>query len=178
MRNWRSTGGYKYVIFLLLFALFCSSCKKDEEDRPYFGGWITKKSIPALNGYAEVNYYLELSDNAFTESFLKYNGTSWRNWIFVSIEGSLSVSGNIMIFSAEKISFSTYNADTSTHAEPYAVYTKNDQDLNGMSSGFVLATAGNKAEYAVTRDGLSLKVDYNENDDFSDDHTAFLYKRQ
>ena len=65
---------YKLVIVLMVLVLFCSSCKKDDEDNSgYYGKWIAEKVVPSYDGYGaytKLYYYLTLSSTSkFNESF-------------------------------------------------------------------------------------------------------------
>ncbi len=177
MRSRKFPGVFRIILMVLI--LCCFSCNKDEDYLPYPGRWMTTKGIPVSNGYTAVRYYLELSENRFIESFVDYDQRQEINYPkYVSIKGSVFVAGDIMTFTPEELSYSTYDENTSTHSEPYAVYTKERDNIGSMLSGFILLTAGHHVQYTVTGDKLTLKVDYNRNDDFSDDHPAYSYDRQ
>jgi len=176
MRRAKFSGDFRIIVMLLV--LCCFSCNKDDDYPPYLGRWMTTKGIPVANGYAGVDYYLELSDNRFTESFVDYDQRQEIYYPkYVSIKGSFSVAADVITFIPEEISYSTYDANTDTHSEPYAVYTKENENIRKMMSEFILAMAGRHAQYTVTGDKLKLRVDNNWNDDFSDDGRADSYDR-
>ncbi|MGV8140149.1 MAG: hypothetical protein AB2L20_33605 [Mangrovibacterium sp.] len=177
MRNGKFPGDFRIILILLV--LCCFSCNKDEDYPHYPGRWMTTKGVPASGGFTIVRYYLELSENGFTESFVDYNQKPDINYPkYVSIKGSVFVAGDIMTFTPEELSYSRYDENTSTHSDPYAVYTKERDNIGSMLSGLVLLTSGHHVQYTVTGNKLTLKVDYNRNDDFSDDHPAYSYDRQ
>ncbi len=178
MKNKKTAVLHKLTAILSILAIFCSSCSKDNDSPAYVGSWMALKPIPRTTGYTQIEYSLKLSDSTYTESFGNYKSRSSYSIEYVFIEGSLSVSGNIMTFTAKKISLSNYDSTTSTASEPYVVYTKDDHDIEGMLPSFILINSGHNVEYTLLEDGLNLKVDYNKNGDFSDDHEAFLYQRQ
>ena len=168
------------VLLVILVALF-SSCKKDKDIPTYIGDWLTQKPIPASAGYVSVTYYLNLSVGNFTESFIEVpRSPSYNNMTrkYVSIEGSISVHDSIMNFIPQKITFSNYDITTSTYSKPYQTFTRDKDNIDGMISGFILVTAGYKVKYSIQQNKLSIAVDYNGNEDFSDDHNPFLYTKQ
>ena len=111
----------RIVILLFITLNIISSCTKDDEDNSgYFGKWMAEKAVPSTGGFHKVSYYLTFSNsNGFNESFYTYT----QGIKYVSIDGSVLVSGNNMEFKAEKISFSNYDVQKEKLDPPYYVVT-------------------------------------------------------
>lgn len=168
----------KYVIPFLLITML--SCKKNDDLVPdYVGTWETYKAIPVSTGYTSVKYSLILTKQTFTETFLN----NVRRIVFpdkgtlATIEGNFSIKGNKINFTAKKISFSKFNPDTGTGSEPYETYTEKDQDFTAVSKGLSMPAFIFSNEFEIRDNQLILKVDYNKDNEFSDNEIV-IYSRK
>ena len=155
---------FKLAIVLTVLVIFSSSCKKNDEiTADYVGKWMTAKTVPGSTGFTKVNYTLTLTDNSFTETFLENvrSSTFPNTPPFVSIVGSIVISGNNINFLPHKISFSKYNSATKTASEPYISYTDKDQYFIAIFKGLDFTTSSQQVEYGLVDNQLILKMDEN-----------------
>ncbi len=168
----------KYVIPFLLITMI--SCKKNDDlVLDYVGTWETNISIPTTTGFTSKKYSLVLTKHNFTETFFSnvYQIVPSFIGILATIEGNLSIKGNKINFTAKKISFSNINADTGTGSEPYKTYTEKDQDFTSVSNELSRPTYGFPNEFEIRDNQLILKVDYNKDNEFSDNEIV-IYSRK
>lgn len=169
---------FRFAIILTVLVVFCSSCKRDDEiTTDYVGKWMTAKPIAGTSGFVSVNYSLTLTGHTFTETFLTGVGQYPSPGKFVTIEGSVTISGEIMKLVIHKISFSTYNSSTATASEPYETHTFEDDDFGFVFEGIGMSTSNHQVEYEIVDDKLILKVDYNMDRVFSDNEKSVYFKQ-
>jgi hypothetical protein len=174
MRNLKFTRLLPLVLGIILITMISSSCVDNNEPTPdYAGKWKTEKPYPSTNGYVKVFYYLELSNSEFTEIFVKPTLNATSTPTQVKIEGSVSATGNILILTPNKLSYSYYNSSTSTAAEPYENYSNKDQDFDLRLDGLILPSSNHKMEYSLTDGKLILKIDYNKDGVYSESETVY-----
>lgn len=179
MENFKIKRFTRSIIGLIFIAFICSSCKHDEDIVPdYVGKWITAKTIPGASGYVLVNYSLTLTNNTFTETFLTGVGQYPKEARFVTMEGSVSVTGNIMKLIVHKLSYSSYNSTTSTASKPYETHTFADDDFGFIFEGIGSSTSNHQAEYDISDNQLTLKIDYDIDGDYSEWYENMVYTRQ
>lgn len=167
------------IIGLIFIAIICSSCKHDEEIiSDYVGKWITAKTIPGASGYLLVNYSLTLTNNTFTETFLTGVGQYPKEASFVTMEGSVSVAGHMMKLVVHKLSYSSYNSSTGNTSKPYETYTFKDDDFGFIFEGIGSSTSNHQAEYQISNNQLTLKIDYDIDGDYSGLYENLVYTRQ
>ena len=162
---------------LMVLVVFNSSCKKDEITAHYIGKWMTVKSIPGTSGYVSVNYSLTLTDHTFTETFLTNVGRYPQEVLFVTINGSVSVSAERMKLITHKISFSKYNSSISVVSDPYETYAFEDDDFEFNFEHVGTSTSNNNLEYEVIENQLIVKVDYNRDGIFSEIEKSIYIKQ-
>ena len=90
----------------------------------YVGKWMTAKTIAASTGFTLIDYSLTLTNHTFIETFLTniHQSTPTYPGTFVTMEGTVSVSGKTMKLIVHQVSYSTYNASTKTASEPHETY--------------------------------------------------------
>lgn len=179
MRNLKFKELLKLVLVLVMLVQISSSCKPDEIVPDYAGKWMTVKPVAGSSGFVSVNYSLTLTDHTFIETFLTdiYRYTYPDPCKFVTIEGSISNSVNIMNFTPHKISYSNYNLATSTVSEPYETLTDKDQNFDVIFNNLAFPTSKYQVEYSIVDSQLILKVDYNEDGKYSENE-KIVYTKQ
>ncbi len=178
MKNLKLTRLIYLIFGVILIAINTSSCKDNDEPTPdYVGKWMTTKPYPGSSGYVSVNYSLTLTDHTFIETFLVPDRSSYNPGRFVTIEGSISISGNIMKLVVHKVSHSTYNSATSTASEPYETFTFEDKDFGFTFEGIGMSTSNHQVEYGMVDNQLIIKVDYNMDGIYSENEKS-VYTRQ
>ncbi len=168
------------VFGLIFIVIICSSCKNNDEVTPeYEGKWMTVKPIAGSSGFVSVNYSMTITDHTFIETYLGdiYRYTYPDPGKFVTIEGTISTSGNIMNFTPHKISYSNYNVDTSIVSEPYETITDKDPYFEVIFKNLVMPTSNNHVEYLIVDNQLILNADYNK-DGIYTDNEKLVYTRQ
>lgn len=179
MRNLKFIELYRLTAFLIILVILSSSCKKDDEETPdYLGKWMTAKPIAGSTGFVLVNYSLTLIDHTFTETFLTgiYRATPTYPGTFVTMEGSVSVSGKTMKLIVHKLSYSNYNSSTATASEPYETNTFEDKDFGFVFEGIGMSTSNHHVEYGIVDNQLILKVDYNMDGIYSENEKSVYTK--
>lgn len=152
------------LIFALSLILFFTACKdKDEPTPEYVGKWLTEKTIAVSSGFTNVNYTLEITANHFIETFFQdvYQYKNPGSGTFVSIEGSISVSGNSIKFTPSKISLSIVDLRTSILSKPHKVYLIGDSDFQSFFNSLDFPSSRYPAEFSINNDTLILKADKN-----------------
>lgn len=158
---------------VILTTLIISSCGNDNEIPPeYVGKWVTEKPIPLSAGYTSVKYYLELTQNDFKETFIvppQHNQ--------ISLEGTVSVSGNILKLTIHKLSISIYDPTTGAVSEPYETLTYKDEDFGFVSPYIGMSTSNHQVEFSLIDGKLILKFDYDMDGIYSEKEKT-IYSRQ
>lgn len=179
MNNKKHLKLSRLIALLLGILTFILSCKKNNDDiSGYNGKWVTERAIPSTYGYAKVNYYLTISEDKYNESFFILPWSMYDNWRFVSIEGSLSVSGNQMQFKPEKLSYYNCNSKNEKIDPPYNIVPYNYQDDGIHLSGLFYPISSYKAEFSFDGKTLNLQIDYDDDGDYSEYTESISYKRQ
>ncbi|HPE76181.1 MAG TPA: hypothetical protein PLC80_08830 [Draconibacterium sp.] len=163
------------TIFLIsiLTIVIIISCGNDDEVPPeYVGKWVTEKPIPGTHGFFSVKYYLELTQNDFKETF----GTPYSSDTQISLEGTVSVSGNILKLIIHKLSISNYDSTSGAVSEPYETRTYKDEDF-GSEFNYVRITSNHEVEYSFVDGKLILKVDENLDGIYSESE-EYIYSKQ
>lgn len=161
MRNLKFIRLLPSVLVIILITMI-SSCVDDNEPIPdYAGKWVTEKTVAVSSGYTKVNYSLEITDNHFVETFFEdvYRYQYPNPGKFVTIEGSISVSGNVIEFTASKISFSNYDIRTSVLSDPYETHLKEDQNFQTIFDSLDFPTSEYQVEFSIDNDMLILQAD-------------------
>lgn len=174
--NFRRIIRFTFALSVVLF--FGSTCADNDEPTPdYAGKWETEKPYPSTSGFVKVFYYLELSNSEFTETFVKPTLDATVTPTQVKIEGLVSITGNILELTPNKLSFSYYNRSTSTAAEPHESYSNEDQNFDLRLDGLISPTSNHKMEYDITDGKLYLKIDYNKDGLYSESEKS-VYTKQ
>ncbi len=174
MKNLKYARLLCLIFGVILIAIITSSCKDDNEVAPdYVGKWMTMKSVPSTNGFVSVSYSLILTDQTFIETFLDVSITGR----FITIEGSVSVSGNIMKYTPDKIIYSTYNSSTATDSGPYDTFTNKDTNFNLRLDGLMMPTSNYQVEYNLVDGQLIFKIDYDMDGIYSENQKS-VYTKQ
>lgn len=179
MKNRKQFKQYRLVASLFVVLIVISSCKKNDDDNfGYNGKWMTERAIPYIWSYARVNYYLTISGNKYTESFFILPYQIYGTYRFVSIEGSLSVSGNQMHFKPERLSYYNCNSKNEKIDPPYDIVSFNNPDDGGHLSWLFYPISSYKAEFTLDRKALNLQIDYDNDGDYSEYTETIIYTRQ
>lgn len=179
MKNCNQIRLYRIVKLLFVTLIIISSCKKNDDDTyvGYNGKWMTERAIPYIYGYASVSYYLTISENKYNESFYILPHSIYDAYEFVSIEGSLSVSDNHMLFKPEKLSYYNCNRKMEKIDPPYSTLPY-FEDANGNSlSGLFYPVSNHEAEFLFDGKTLNLQIDYDDDGDYSEYPETIPYAR-
>ena len=171
---------FSFLLFISSFILMIpSSCDYDKDTIPdYVGKWVTVKPIAGTHGYVSVNYSLSLTNNTFTETFLTNVGQYPEKGSFVTMEGSVSVAGNMMKLIVHKLTFSDYNSTTYSASPPYETHIFTDDDFGFIYGGIILSASNHQFEYEISDNQLNLKIDYDIDGDYSELFENIVYTRQ
>lgn len=169
-----------YLLFISSFILMIhSSCDYDKDATPgYIGKWVTSKPIAGTSGYVSINYSLSLTYNTFTETFLIDVGQYPKEARFVTMEGSVSVAGNMMKLIVHKLTFSKYNSTTHSASTTYETLMFTDDDFGFIYEGIGLSASNHQLEYEISDNQLNLKIDYDIDGDYSELYETIVYTRQ
>jgi len=171
----------RLIFGILLISIINTSCQDDNEVTPdYAGKWLTEKTIAVSAGFTKINYTLEIKDNHFVETFFEdvYQYKYPNPVKFVSIEGSVSVSGNLMKFTPSKFSFANFEVRTSVLSEPYETHLKGEQNFETIFNSLDLPSCKYEVEFSVNADVLSLKADKNGDGSYTGFDETISYAKQ
>lgn len=178
MRKLKFMRSASFILGAILTTMIISSCGGDDEVTPdYEGKWVCEKPIPVATGYVSVKYYLELTQNEFKENFIQPSQNPYSKSKQMSLEGSVSVSKNILKLIAHKLSISNYDSTVGAVSEPYETHTYKDEDFGFKFEGFGLSTSNHYVEFSLIDGKLILKVDYNRDGIYSENEKS-IYSKQ
>lgn len=177
MRKLKLMRSAPFIVGVILTTIIISSCGDDNEVPPeYVGKWLTEKPIALATGYTSVKYYLELTQNEFKETFIQPSQTAYSKGNQIHLEGTVSVSGNVLKLIIHKLSVSYYDSTTGTFSEPFEENTYKDQDYGFESERLGMSTSNHQVEFSIIDGKLICKVDYNRDGIYSENET--IYSRQ
>ena len=178
MKNLRFIKLLPLVLVVVLITLISSSCKDDNEPTPDFAGkWVTEKPVAVSTGTARVKYYIELKNNAFTETFIRPSRTSYSKSDHLTLEGSVSASGKTLKLVIHELNISNYNSATGTVSVPHETHTYKDQDFGFEFEGAGMSTSNHEVEFSLIDGKLIFKVDYNRDGIYSENEKS-IYSKQ
>ena len=166
-------------LIAILTIVIIISCENDDEISPeYVGKWVTEKPIPGAHGFLSVKYYLEFTQNEFKETFIQPIQTQNPNvkGSQIILEGTVSVSGNILKLIIHKLSISNYDSNSGAVSEPYETRTYKDEDF-GSEFNYIRITSNHEIEYSFVDGKLILKVDENLDGKYSESE-EYIYSKQ
>jgi hypothetical protein len=167
-----------FILGVILTTITILSCDNNNEVPPeYAGKWLTEKPIAVTTGYLSIKYYLELTQNEFKETFIQPPQTAYSKGNQISLEGTVSVSGNFLKLTIHKLSISSYNPTTGAFSEPYETYTYKDEDFGFVSPYLGLSTSNHQFEFSVIDGKLICKFDYDMDGIYSENEKT-IYSRQ
>jgi hypothetical protein len=167
-----------FILGVILTTIIISSCDDDNKVPPeYVGKWVTEKPIAVATGFLSIKYYLELTQNEFKETFIQPPQTAYSKGNQISLEGTVSVSGNILKLIIHKLSVSHYDSTTGTFSEPYETHIYKDQDFGFESGSLGMPTSNHQVEFSLIDGKLICKVDYNRDGIYSENEKT-IYSRQ
>ena len=162
------------ILVVILTNMILSSCVDDNEIPPeYVVKWVTEKPIPVATGFTSIKYYLELTQNEFKETFIHPP----QSRQMINLEGTVSVSGNILKLTIHKLSISNYDPTTGAVSEPYETHTYKDEDFGFESPYPGMSTSNHQVEYSLIEGKLILKFDYDMDGIYSEKEKT-IYSRQ
>jgi hypothetical protein len=166
------------LIFTLLVVLFfCSACNDNDEPKPdYVGKWLTEKPVAVATGFISVKYYIELTENSFTETFIRPSRSSYSNSDQFTLKGSVSASGNTLKLIIHNLSLSNYNFATGTLSAPHETHTYKDQDFGFEFEGMINTISNYQVEYSIVDGKIIFKVDYNRDGIYSESEKSIYTK--
>lgn len=180
MKKFKSKKIAAIILTAILTTLIIISCGNDDEIPPeYVGKWVTEKPIPGATGFISVKYYLELTQNEFKETFIQPLQTQNPNvkGSQIILEGTVSVSGNILKLIILKLGVSYYDSAIEAYSEPIETYIYKDEDFGFASERFILTTSDHQVEFSIFDGKLICKVDYNMDGIYSENEKS-IYSRQ
>lgn len=178
MKNLKFVRLLPLILGIVLITIITSSCEEDKEIIPeYMGKWMTLKPVSGTSGFVSVQYSLELAGNTFIETFLTGVGQYPREAKFVTMEGSISISGKIIKLIVHQVSYSNYNTTTATASEPYETHEFEFEDFGFEFEGTGMSTSNHYVEYEIVDNQLILKVDYNRDSIYSENEKSAYTKQ-
>lgn len=179
MKGFQNIGLCRIVLMLFILLLAISSCKNDtDESSGYQGKWKTERAIPSTYGYTKADYFLTISENKYNESFFILSSTMYGNLRFVSIDGSISISGTQIQFRPAKLSYYNCNNEKEKIEPPYNIVPYNFQDDGSHLTGLFYPISSYKAEFTFDGKTLNLQIDYDSDGDYSEYVETIVYTRQ
>jgi len=178
LKKFKSKKIAAIILSAIITTLIIISCDNDDEILPeYVGKWVTEKPIPGAHGFLSVKYYLELTQNEFKEIFIQPTQTPpYSISTQISLEGTVTVSENILKLTIHKLSISNYDSATGAVSEPYETRTYKDEDF-GSEFNYIRITSNHEVEYSFVDGKLILKVDENLDGIYSESE-EYIYSKQ
>jgi hypothetical protein len=163
-----------FIFGIILTTIIFSSCRDSNEVLPeYAGKWVTEKPIAVATGFTSIKYYLELTQTEFKETFTQPS----QNRNQTILEGTVSISGNILKLVIHKISFSVYDPSNGTYSEPFLSNTYKDEDFGFESPVLGMSTSNHQFEFSLIDGKLICKFDYDRDGVYSETEKT-IYSRQ
>lgn len=156
--------------------------KNDEPDPDYSGKWVTEKHFAIATGYASINYYLELTDKVFKETFVRpphhYSlGDYSHDADQLTLEGSVIVSGKTLKLVIHKLSLSKYDVYSGNASAPHETHTYGDQDFGFNYEGMINTISNHFSEYSIVDGKLAFITDFNRDGIYSEQEKS-VYTKQ
>ena len=167
----------RLILFILLYVIVFSSCKKDEAQPDYAGTWVVTGAYTLGNMTFEMKDILTLSKGSFSDVIQIKDPTN-NKWINASgIKGSVSANENLLTFIIQEIGVSSVNVVTQMPTGTLEYYKDGQTEFDDLLSANDLVKTYN-SEYSIADNTLTLKTDINEDQDYNDAGETILYTRQ
>ena len=145
----------------------------------YIGKWVTEIPIPVITGFATLTDSLDLKDDTFVETFsFSYKELGRARSRFIRNEGIVSAEDNSIMLVPTKINKTFYYDYNMENIDFSVTYTNEDENFSSNLEGVVLEINNHKMEYSIVGNKLTLKVDKNDDGDYSDVFETIIYTRQ
>lgn len=177
MRHLRLRKWSQAAAFMAVAVIFNSSCKDDDPVLPdYAGTWITVKTVPSQSGYTQVKDLLTFTEKSFMD--LKQEQTADNKWTDLeSVQGSMTVYGNVMNVTVTEIGISSYSMLTDLPTGVITSYKKGTTEFDALITKMDQPKTF-ESKYSITDNKMTLQIDSNADGDYLDEFETSVYTKQ
>lgn len=151
--------------------------KEDEIKNDYLGTWSTTRSMILPSGYQESKEIITFSETHF-ENIVQLFDITKDKWInYMSTKGTLSVHNNLMNVHLSDLGISSFDGPTGKFTGNITSYAAGTNEYKA-----ILALSGQKEDfiswYNISDNKMILKIDANDDGDYTDADDVNEYTRQ